>query len=100
PVATAAGGASLSGLEYMKEILTGEMPPPPIAVLLKIAPSELEEGRVVFEGHPGEEHYNLIGVVHGGYAATILDSALGSAVHTTLEAGTAYTSLGLEVKFL
>lgn len=61
---------------------------------------ELEEGRVVFVGRPGEEHYNPIGVVHGGYAATILDSALGCAVHTTLEVGTGYTSLGLEAKYL
>jgi uncharacterized protein (TIGR00369 family) len=61
---------------------------------------ELEEGRAVFAGEPGEEHYNPIGLVHGGWAATILDSALGCAVHTTLPAGVGYTSLGLEVKYL
>jgi uncharacterized protein (TIGR00369 family) len=66
--------------------------PPPIAVTMRLRPVELEEGRVVFEGEPGEEHYNPIGVVHGGYAATLLDSALGCAVHTTLPAGVAYTS--------
>ena len=65
-----------------------------------MAPSEIEEGTVTFVGRPGEEHYNPIGVVHGGYAATILDSALGCAVQTTLPAGTAYTSLGLEVKYV
>jgi uncharacterized protein (TIGR00369 family) len=54
----------------------------------------------VFEGEPGEEHYNPIGVVHGGYAATLLDSALGCAVHTTLPAGVSYTTLSLEVKFV
>ena len=66
----------------------------------ELRPIELEEGRVVFEGEPGEEHYNPIGVVHGGYAATLLDSALGCAVHTTLPAGVGYTSLGLEVKYV
>ena len=62
--------------------------------------AELEEGRAVFVGEPGEEHYNPIGVVHGGYASTILDSALGCAVHTTLPAGVGYTSQTLEVKYL
>ncbi|MFL5899043.1 MAG: PaaI family thioesterase [Solirubrobacterales bacterium] len=99
PVATAAAGATMSGMEYMTAIVTGEMPPPPIAVTMRLRPVKLEEGRVVFEGEPGEEHYNPIGVVHGGYAATLLDSALGCAVHTTLPAGVAYTSLGLEAKF-
>ena len=100
PVATAAAGATMSGMEYMRAIVAGEMPPAPIAVTMRIRPIELEEGRVVFEGEPGEEHYNPIGVVHGGYASTLLDSALGCAVHTTLPAGLAYTSLGLEAKFV
>jgi uncharacterized protein (TIGR00369 family) len=100
PVATAAAGATLSGIEYMRAIVAGELPPPPIAVTMRLRPIELEEGRVVFEGQPGEEHYNPIGVVHGGYAATLLDSALGCAVHTTLPAGVGYTSLGLEAKFV
>jgi uncharacterized protein (TIGR00369 family) len=100
PVATAAVGATLSGIEYMRAIVAGELPPPPIAVTMRLRPVELEQGRVVFEGEPGEEHYNPIGVVHGGYAATLLDSALGCAVHTTLPAGVAYTSLGLEAKFV
>jgi uncharacterized protein (TIGR00369 family) len=100
PVATAAAGATMSGMEYMAAIVAGELPPPPIAVTMRLRPVELEEGRVVFEGEPGEEHYNPIGVVHGGYAATLLDSALGCAVHTTLPAGLGYTSLGLEAKFV
>jgi uncharacterized protein (TIGR00369 family) len=100
PVPTAAAGATMTGMEYMTAIVAGEMPPPPIAVTMRLRPVELEEGRVVFEGEPGEEHYNPIGVVHGGYAATLLDSALGCAVHTTLPAGVGYTSLGLEAKFV
>jgi uncharacterized protein (TIGR00369 family) len=94
PVATATAGAAMSG------IVAGELPPPPIAVTMRLRPVELEQGRVVFEGLPGEEHYNPIGVVHGGYAATLLDSALGCAVHTTLPAGVGYTSLGLEAKYV
>ncbi len=100
PVATAAAGATMTGMEYMSAIVSGRMPPPPIAVTMSLRPVELEEGRVVFEGEPGEEHYNPIGVVHGGYAATLLDSALGCAVHTTLPAGQGYTSLGLEAKYV
>jgi len=100
PMATAAAGATMSGIEYMEAIARGEVPPPPVAVTMRLGPVELEEGRVVFEGEPGEEHYNPIGVVHGGYAATLLDSALGCAVHTTLPVGVAYTSLGLEAKFV
>lgn len=100
PVATAAEGAKLAGIEYVNAISSGELPPPPIAVLMRMHPVEVEPGRAVFEGEPGEEHYNPIGVVHGGYAATLLDSVLGCAVHTTLEAGTAYTTLTLEMKLV
>ncbi|MBS1677820.1 MAG: PaaI family thioesterase [Actinobacteria bacterium] len=90
----------MAGVDYMAAVIAGELPPPPIAIVMSMAPVELAEGRVVFAGEPGEEHYNPIGVVHGGYAATILDSALGCAVHTTLPAGVGYTSLGLEIKYL
>ena len=97
---TAAAGATMTGIEYMRAIVAGDVPPPPIAVTLRFGPVEVDEGRAVFSGDPGEEHYNPIGVVHGGYAATLLDSALGCAVHTTLEAGVGYTSLGLEAKYV
>jgi uncharacterized protein (TIGR00369 family) len=100
PVATAAVGATMAGIDYMRAVVAGELPAPPIAVTMRLRPIELEEGRCVFEGEPGEEHYNPIGVVHGGYAATLLDSALGCAVHTTLPAGVGYTSLGLEAKYV
>lgn len=100
PLASAAAGAEMSGLDYMRAVVAGELPPPPIAVVMNMGPTEIEEGRVVFAGEPGEEHYNPIGMVHGGYAATILDSVLGCSVHTTLPVGVGYTSLGLEVKYL
>ena len=100
PVPVAAAGAAMSGLEYVGAIAAGELPPPPIAVLMRMHPVEVEPGRAVFEGKPGEEHYNPIGTVHGGYASTLLDSALGCAVHTTLPAGVGYTTLTLEVKMV
>jgi uncharacterized protein (TIGR00369 family) len=100
PMASAATGAEMSGLDYVRAVQSGEVPPPPIAVVMNYSIAELEEGRAVFEGEPGEEHYNPIGVVHGGYASTILDSALGCAVHTTCPAGVGYTSQTLEVKYL
>ncbi len=100
PVPTAAAGARMAGLDYVRAIQAGELPPPPMAVVMNFSIVELEDGRAVFEGEPGEEHYNPIGVVHGGYASTILDSALGCAVHTTLPAGVGYTSQTLEVKYL
>jgi uncharacterized protein (TIGR00369 family) len=100
PVATAAAGAELAGIDYMRALIAGELPAPPIAITMNMGPIELEEGRVVFAGVPGEEHYNPIGVVHGGYAATILDSVLGCAVHTTLPVGGMYTTLELKVNFL
>ena len=99
PVAAAALGKGLSGLEYMQSIAAGEIPPPPIAVLLGFELVEVEEGRAVFAVTPQEFHYNPIGVVHGGLAATLLDSAMGCAVHSTLAAGTGYTTLEVKVNF-
>jgi uncharacterized protein (TIGR00369 family) len=100
PLASAEVGAGMAGLDYVRAIQAGEIPPPPIAVVMNFSIEELEEGRAVFIGEPGEEHYNPIGVVHGGYASTILDSALGCSVHTTLPEGVGYTSQTLEVKYL
>ena len=100
PLPSAAAGAELAGLDYMRALIAGKIPPPPIAVTMNFTPIEVEDGRAVFQGRPGEEHYNPIGVVHGGYASTLLDSALGCAVHTTLPVGSAYTTLSLEVKLV
>jgi uncharacterized protein (TIGR00369 family) len=90
----------LSGLEFMRRIASGDLPQPPIAATLDFGVISVEHGRAAFTGNPSEQHYNPIGVVHGGYAATLLDSALGCAVHTTLEPGEAYTTLTLEIKFV
>jgi uncharacterized protein (TIGR00369 family) len=100
PMPSAAAGAELAGLDYMRALVAGKIPPPPIAVTMNFTPVEVSDGHAVFQGEPGEEHYNPIGVVHGGYASTLLDSALGCAVHTTLPVGSIYTTLTLEVKLV
>jgi uncharacterized protein (TIGR00369 family) len=86
-----------SGLEFLRAIISGELPPAPIQELLGFELEEADEGRVVFSLEPGEQHYNPIGSVHGGVAATLLDSAMGAAIHSTLPQGSGYTTL--EVKF-
>ena len=90
----------LSGLEFMQGILEGRFPPAPITAALKFELVEVEHGRAVFEGVPEFAFYNPISSVHGGYAATLLDSCMGCAVHTTLPAGQAYTKLEFKVNFV
>ena len=91
---------SLSGLEFLTRVAAGELPPPPMARLMNIRLTEVEKGRVVFEGTPEEYHYNPLGVIHGGLAATLLDSALGCCVNSHLDAGDFYTTLELKVNYL
>jgi uncharacterized protein (TIGR00369 family) len=81
-------GLKLSGMEYIQAIFSGELPAPPISELMGFQGVEAEPGRAVFEMEPGPQHYNPIGSVHGGIALTLLDSAMGCAVHTTLEVKT------------
>jgi uncharacterized protein (TIGR00369 family) len=100
PAVIVARGADMSGLEYIRAIFEGRLPPAPIAQTMGIAGAAAEEGRVVFVGEAGEFLYNPIGVVHGGFAMTLLDSALGCAVHTTLARGERYTSLETKVNFV
>lgn len=88
---------AMPGLDFLEAIRDEELPPAPIQRLLDFALTEVEVGRVVFTAQPGEQHYNPIGVVHGGLAATLLDSAMGAAVHSTLPQGQGYTTL--ETKF-
>ncbi|MEU5567025.1 PaaI family thioesterase [Micromonospora musae] len=89
-----------SGLETLRATLSGELPPPPVSRLLDISRMTVDEGLVTVELVPQEFHYNPLGSVHGGILSTLLDTAAGCAVHTTLPAGVAYTSLDLNVKFL
>jgi uncharacterized protein (TIGR00369 family) len=100
PAATAAAGMKLAGLDYVRAISDGTLPPPPIAELLGFEIVEAEHGRAVFALMPAEWMYNPIGMVHGGVAATILDSCMGCAVHTTLAAGVGYTTTDLQVRYI
>ncbi|MGE3679989.1 MAG: PaaI family thioesterase, partial [Burkholderiales bacterium] len=84
PQQVAAAARTLSGLEFLQAMIAGRIPPPPVANLLNMRLAEVHKGRAVFEIDLGEQHYNPIGVVHGGIAATLLDSAMGCAVQTTL----------------
>lgn len=95
-----AAAAGMSGMEVFAALQSGELPAPPILSLVGFELASFGEGRVVFRMVPGEHQYNPLGTVHGGVFATLLDSAMGCAVHTTLPAGVGYTSLDLDVKFL
>jgi uncharacterized protein (TIGR00369 family) len=87
----------MHGLEYMRAIADGSHPPAPIQELMGFELVEAGEGRTVFRSVPGPQHLNPIGTVHGGFAATLLDSCMGAAVHTTCADGEGYSTL--EVKF-
>jgi uncharacterized protein (TIGR00369 family) len=100
PMITAAGALRRSGLETMQAIRDGVLPPPPIAMLMQMDITGLEEGRVEFTCTVDESVYNPIGVVHGGLVCTMLDTVAGCAVHTTLPAGVGYTSIELKVNYL
>ena len=100
PLAALPVAAGMSGLEFMKAVIEGRLPPPPIMVTMGITGGEVGEGKAVFFGQAGEFLYNPIGVVHAGFAMTILDSAMGCAVHTTLAVGERYTTLETKVNFV
>lgn len=101
PRASLAGAEGLSGIEYMSiNRATGAIPPPPIARLMDMDLIEVTEGRAVFGVTPAEWMFNPIGSVHGGIAATLLDSCMGCAVHSTLPAGVGYTTTDLQVRYL
>jgi uncharacterized protein (TIGR00369 family) len=93
PAALAAAGRSMAGIDFLRAMRDGKLPQPPIAQLMGFRLSEVEPGHAVFECVPGEQHYNPIGVVHGGLAMTLLDSAMGVCIHTRLPVGTGYTTL-------
>jgi uncharacterized protein (TIGR00369 family) len=93
PAVLAAAGRSMAGIDFLRAIRDGDLPPPPIALLMGFRLAEVEPGHVVFECVPGEQHYNPIGVVHGGLAMTLLDSTMGCSVQSRMPAGGGYTTL-------
>jgi uncharacterized protein (TIGR00369 family) len=99
-VAPAEQVAQLSGLEMLRAMLRGELPRPPISRTLDFTLMHVEPGAALFQGRPGLAHYNPLGSVHGGWFATLLDSAMGCAVQTTVAAGRAYTTMELKVNLV
>jgi len=100
PLAAAQAGALLSGRNYLQAMLDGRLPPPPIGGLMNFGIESFGDGEVTFRCTPDQSVYNPIGLVHGGLVCTLLDSVLGCAVQTTLEAGVGYTSLEIKVSYL
>ena len=88
------------GLSLCRKMIAGELPPPPMGRTMNFRMSEVEDGRVVFTGKPLERHLNPSGVIHGGWAATILDSALGCCVWTRVPVGMAYTTAEFKVNLI
>jgi len=100
PYGSVVAAASMSGREIMEGVARGELAPPPIALLLGFAPSQINDGHVTMSFHPGEHTFNPLGSVHGGALATLLDSSMGCAIQTTLPAGVAYATLDLQVRYV
>jgi uncharacterized protein (TIGR00369 family) len=91
---------AMPALEFLQAIRDGRLPPAPIAELLGMRLAEVERGHAVFEVTPAEQHYNPIGVVHGGLAMTLLDSAMACSVQTRLPPGSGYTTLEVKVNLV
>jgi uncharacterized protein (TIGR00369 family) len=100
PMILARLAGTSGGLELLQRMAKGDLPSPPVAELLGFRLIEVERGKAVFEFEPAEYHYNPIGVVHGGVAGTLLDSAMGCSVHTTLPPQTAYTTLEFKINLV
>jgi uncharacterized protein (TIGR00369 family) len=92
--------AGMSGLEMLRAIVDGRLPAAPITKTLDFALVQVEPGRVAFQGRPALAHYNPLGTVHGGWFATLLDSAVGCAVHSLLPPGKAYTTAELKINIV
>ncbi|MGZ4168886.1 MAG: PaaI family thioesterase [Solirubrobacteraceae bacterium] len=99
PMPSATLSRERSGMEVLQAVIDGALPPPPIAELLGMELVEVQEGRAVFAVEPAEWMYNPIGSVHGGIAATLLDSCMGCAIHSTLPPGVGYTTSDLQIRY-
>jgi uncharacterized protein (TIGR00369 family) len=100
PLESAGRAAGVTGLQHLQGLVDGTVPPPPMARLLGMELVEVAEGSATFRCEPDESVYNTIGTVHGGFVCTLLDSAAGCAVQTTLAPGWSYTSIDLQVSYL
>ena len=100
PMIGAGKAMTMNGLDYLKEIEAGIIPPPPIGLLMDFSICSIKPGEVIFDVTPSEFHYNPIGMVHGGLYATIMDSTMGSAIQTTLPAGSGYSTIDLQITYI
>jgi len=98
-IVPAAEAAALSGRELLQGMLDGRFPGPPITQALSFRLTEVGEGTAVFEGDPGRHLLNPMGIVHGGWTMTLIDSATGCAAHSLLPAGVGYTTIETKVNF-
>ena len=99
-MSTAALDRATSGLEFLQRIVAGEIPGVPIGETLGFRLVEVERGRVVVAGAPDERSYNLVGTVHGGWGAAIIDSALALSTLSTLEADQGFTTIDIRINYL
>lgn len=99
PAEITAASRTMSGLDIMRAIAEGRLPPPPVGSLIGISGFRVEKGKAAVDFEPAEFHYNALGAVHGGVIATVIDIVLGSAVQSTLKVGQGFTSLTLELKY-
>ena len=97
PSSSAINPSRMTGLEVMQAMMAGKLPPPPIAELMGFTITEVRACEAIFACTPTRAHYNPMGAVHGGLAGTLLDSAMGCAVHTMMQKGQGYTTLGYQV---
>lgn len=100
PLPVAAAARSMSGLEFLTKMANQEVPGPPVMNMIGFRLVKVTPGAVAFTYSPAEQHYNPIGTVHGGILSTVLDSALGCCIHSTLPAGVGYTTLEIKVNFV
>jgi uncharacterized protein (TIGR00369 family) len=100
PAPTVERGLSMPGIDYLKAMIAGELPPPPMAMLMQFELVDVEPGKVVFTCEPDASMYNPNGAIHGGLVCTVLDSVAGLALHSTLPAGKGYTSIEIKVNYL
>jgi uncharacterized protein (TIGR00369 family) len=100
PAVLAEAAQELTGLEFLQAIRDGRLPPPPIARLMGAELVSVADGQAVFRCTPDESTYNPLGIVHGGFMCTLLDSAAGCAVQSELPAGVGYSSIEIKVSFL
>lgn len=89
-----------SGLEFLRRLLEGRYPAPPFAEVSDVWPVSVEKGRIIFEAAPSSRFYNPMGLVHGGWLALLLDTAMGCAVHSALDAGQGYATTDLRTTFV